>query len=289
PRFIEIFDARKEPTTPMIKVVLEKGYDTEAKVKNVVAEMIEVNLQDITSEISIELLNKQIKTRLDRDKMKEFNLKENTVLDALKESLKGCKASLRGDILTVKPDDDRDMTEIYKLKVKCSEAYIAGIEGVKHVFVAKKGEVYTIRVASNNFKDIIKVKGVDASNTLTNNIFEIKKVLGIEAARNAIITEAKETLKEQGLEVDIRHIMLLADMMCESGTIKGIRRYGLSGDKNSVLARASFEVALKHLFNAACHNEADELTSVVENVMINQIIPVGTGIPHIVVKQGGKK
>ncbi|MCK4714288.1 MAG: DNA-directed RNA polymerase subunit A'', partial [Candidatus Aenigmarchaeota archaeon] len=83
-------------------------------------------------------------------------------------------------------------------------------------------------------------------------------------------------------------IMLVADTMTLDGGIRGITRYGISGDKASVLARASFEVPLKHLFNAAVHNEVDNLSSVIENVMINQPIPIGTGLLKLVVKRDKK-
>ena len=83
--------------------------------------------------------------------------------------------------------------------------------------------------------------------------------------------------------------MLVADTMVFSSHIRGITRYGISGSKASVLARASFEVPLKHLFNAAVHRENDELRSVIENVMINQPIPIGTGLLKLLVKRDDKK
>ena len=52
-------------------------------------------------------------------------------------------------------------------------------------------------------------------------------------------------------------------------------------------ARASFETPIKHIINAALVGEIDELDSVVENVMLNQPIPIGTGIPSLITK--GKK
>ena len=78
--------------------------------------------------------------------------------------------------------------------------------------------------------------------------------------------------------------MLVADLMVANGTVKGITRYGVVSEKASVLARASFETPLKHLFNAALEGEVDNLTSVVENVMINQPVPIGTGLPGLVTK-----
>jgi len=109
-------------------------------------------------------------------------------------------------------------------------------------------------------------------------------VLGIEAARQSIINEVFKVIETQGLNVDIRHIMLVADTMCITGQIKGITRYGIVGEKASVLARASFETPIKHIINAALIGEVDKLDSVVENVMLNQPVPVGTGLPGLITK-----
>jgi len=55
------------------------------------------------------------------------------------------------------------------------------------------------------------------------------------------------------------------------------------------LARASFETPLKHIINAALVGEVDHLNSVVENVMLNQAVPVGTGVPDLIMKPNGSK
>ena len=128
------------------------------------------------------------------------------------------------------------------------------------------------------------MKEVDASRTTSNDIFEIEKMLGIDAARQAIINEVFKVIQAQGLNVDIRHIMLVADTMCTTGEIKGITRYGIVSEKASVLARASFETPIKHIINAALVGEVDKLDSVVENVMLNQPVPVGTGLPGLITK-----
>jgi DNA-directed RNA polymerase subunit A" len=72
--------------------------------------------------------------------------------------------------------------------------------------------------------------------------------------------------------------------MTVDGDIKGITRYGVVNEKTSVLARASFETPIKHIINAAMIGEIDELNSVVENVMLNQPIPIGTGLPELISK-----
>ncbi|MEK6837675.1 MAG: DNA-directed RNA polymerase subunit A'', partial [Nanoarchaeota archaeon] len=55
-------------------------------------------------------------------------------------------------------------------------------------------------------------------------------------------------------------------------------------EKASVLARASFETPIKHIINASLYGDVDKLTSVIENVMLNQPIPMGTGLPKLVSK-----
>ena len=72
--------------------------------------------------------------------------------------------------------------------------------------------------------------------------------------------------------------MLLADMMTFDGEIKAVGRYGVSGKKASVLARANFEETKKHLVNASFYGEADKLDGIIENILIGQIAPVGTGM-----------
>jgi len=111
---------------------------------------------------------------------------------------------------------------------------------------------------------------------------EINDVLGIEAARAAIIREAHRTLSEQGLLVDIRHIMLVSDMMTSDGDVKAIGRHGISGRKSSVLARAAFEITTNHLLRAGIIGEEDHLGGVAENIIVGQPVTLGTGAVNLV-------
>jgi len=77
--------------------------------------------------------------------------------------------------------------------------------------------------------------------------------------------------------VNVRHLMLVADIMTNNGEIDSIGRHGISGSKDSVLARAAFEVTVNHLLDAAIHGEYDELDGVIENVIAGKPISLGTG------------
>ena len=72
--------------------------------------------------------------------------------------------------------------------------------------------------------------------------------------------------------------------MTMSGKVLGVSRYGIVKEKPSVIARASFETPIRHVINASMIGEIDELNSVIENVMINQPVPLGTGLPGLITK-----
>lgn len=56
-------------------------------------------------------------------------------------------------------------------------------------------------------------EGIDGLKTKSNHIIEVQQILGIEAARTCIIDEINVTMKHHGMSIDIRHMMLLADLM----------------------------------------------------------------------------
>lgn len=157
------------------------------------------------------------------------------------------------------------------------------------MIIRKEGDEYVLYTEGSNLKRIMKEKGIDFTRTVTNNIYEIYEVLGIEAARNAIINEAISTLEEQGLEVDRRHIMLVADVMTADGELKQIGRHGVAGEKQSILARAAFEMTVNNLLDAAVKGEIDKLNGITENIIVGQPIRLGTGDVELILRLGGNK
>jgi len=291
PRLIEIFDAKREPSTPTMNIYLKPSYATsEPKVEEIAMKILEVKLEHIIKEIDVDLLKMRVEVELDPNKMSKFKISEKKVQDKVKEAFKTSKITTGAYKINVKPKGEEvSIKDLYKLKVKLKSLHISGVKKITQVLPVKFGDHWVIKTAGSNLREVLKMPEVDIYNTTCNDIYEIWSVLGIEAARNAIIEEAMSVLKNQGIEVDIRHLMLVADIMTNDGTIRGIGRYGVSGEKASVLARASFEVPLKHLFAATMHNEIDKLQSVVENVMLNQPVPVGTGVVDLVVKKKGEE
>jgi DNA-directed RNA polymerase beta' subunit len=96
-------------------------------------------------------------------------------------------------------------------------------------------------------------------------------------------------LEEQGLDVDIRHVMLVADIMTTTSEVRQIGRHGVSGEKSSVLARAAFEISVANIVEAAVKGESDPLKGVTENVIVGQSIPIGTGLVNLYMSTAHRK
>ncbi|MBU5575106.1 MAG: DNA-directed RNA polymerase subunit A'' [Candidatus Aenigmatarchaeota archaeon] len=290
PRLIEIFDARREPSTPSMKIYLKKSYDTKEKAAEISRLIKEIRIKDIADEVIIDLVNNAVEININNSLMKHYDLTINKIVKKLEELLPKFKISNKENKIVIKSDSEEiDIKELQKLRTKVIDLYISGIKNIKQVIVSQENDRWVLNTVGSNLKDILNVNGIDISSIKTNNIHEIYEVLGIEAARNAIIEEASSTMRDQGLDVDIRYIMLVADMMTVDGDIKPIGRYGVAGAKGSVLARANFEETIKHLTHAAVVADEDRLESVVENVMINQIVPVGTGMFELLYKPKKKE
>jgi len=291
PRLIELFDARKEPATPSMVVHFKPEYTaSETMIRKVASFLKEMRLEEISKEFSLNIMDGSVEVDLDDTKIKAFGFKKEDVLKKVKDALKGAnvKETKKGINLTP-TGDEVNLAVLYKLKENAKSVLLRGIPKIKQVLPTKRDGKYVVLCGGSNLKKVLLMKEVEQKLVTTNNIFEVASVLGIEAARQIIINESVAVIENQGLDIDIRHVMFLADMMTQTGVIRGITRGGISGEKESVLARASFETPIKHLIAASLQGEKDTLKSVIENVIVNQPVPLGTGLPRLVAKMEKKK
>ena len=289
PRLIEILDGRKAIETPMMEIYLKEPYKSGKNIKELAIQIKETRLGELVKEFIIDLAENTVSFTLDEDKLKLIGANSSLIIKAVEKAAKLPVKQNGKEISVPVTSKEARVNEVYKLKELLRHVFVAGVKNITQVLPVKRGEEYVIITAGSNLKAILGMEAVDAYRTTSNDIFEINDIFGIEAARASIINEIYKIIESQGLNVDERHIMLVADMMTVDGMIKGITRYGIIGEKSSVLARASFETPIKHLINAALIGERDPLNSVVENVMINQIVPIGTGQSRIVMKNKENK
>lgn len=286
PRVIEILDGRKEISTPMMEIYLNKPFNTGKDIRQAAMQIKEVKLKDIVKEIDIDISEMTLVLEMNEKKLEDFKLTHPHILKMLTKGTKGLTIKSEGKRFVIKIDSKLEsLNELYKLKEKIKEVHIGGVKGIIQVLPIKRGEEYVVMTAGTNMKEVLALEFVDGSRTISNDIHEIADVLGIEAARQIIINEAFKVYESQGLEIDKRHVMLVADIMTMSGNVKGITRYGVVSEKQSVLARASFETPIKHVVMASIVGERDILSSVIENVMINQQVPLGTGLAKLKAKK----
>jgi DNA-directed RNA polymerase subunit A" len=283
PRLIEIVDARKIPSTPTMTIRLNSEYAGDRDRAREVAWAIESTSILHLGSIATDLAEMNVIIELNPGAMEQRKITAEEVAERLKEET-GLSVDRKENLLVMAPEEP-SYRELLQLVEKIKRICLKGVEGIKRVVIRKESDEYVLYTEGSSLKKVTQFDGVDPARIKTNNINEIGEVLGIEAARNAIINEATDTLREQGLSVDVRHIMLVSDIMTVDGDVKQIGRHGVSGEKASVLARAAFEVTVNHILDAAIRGDVDDLKGVTENVIVGQPIQLGTGDVKLVAQQ----
>jgi DNA-directed RNA polymerase subunit A" len=294
PRIIEIVDARKIPSTPTMIIRLKDdkmNSDVEAQK---LAAALEVTTTVNIANIETDVAQRRLVLKLNKGQLKQKNMTGMEVKDKLERALRTlvqADKEKNPGVLTIIPgvaneEDLKDLQEnppsytmLLQLEEKIRDLRLKGVPGIERANVQhddKSGEYYLSTIGSN-LSRISEIESIDRTRTYTNNIIEIFNYLGIEAARQAIINELESTLLSARLEVDVRHLLMVADVMTSEGEVRAIGRHGVSGTKHSILARAAFEVTVNHLLKAGIIGETDRLTGVAENIIVGQPISLGTG------------
>jgi len=289
PRLIELVDARKTPDTPMMTVHLDGEYAEERERAHEVVWQMEATRILSLGDISTNVADMIVQVDLNDETLAERWPTVDDVDTVAQEVAETIEDALdvdtrRSEMLIEFGPEEPSYRRLLQLVEELREIVFKGLEDISRVVIRKEdneqtdGEEFVLYTEGSAFGDVLSIDGVDASRTTSNNIHEVYRNLGVEAARETIINETMETLREQGLDdVNIRHLMLVADIMTNRGEIESIGRHGISGSKDSVLARAAFEVTVNHLLDGAVHGEEDDLDGVIENVIVGKPVSIGTG------------
>lgn len=294
PRIIEIVDARKVPNTPTMIIYLDETNRVDPKKARKLAAALEITTTVNIADIETDVAQRKLILKLKKNMLSQKNMTGAEVKDKLERAL---RLYIQADkdknprILTIIPgvQDEEDLkelaqnppsyTELLQLEDKIRDLRLKGVPSIERANVQlddKSGEYYLSTIGSN-LSRISDIEGIDRTRTYTNNIIEIYNYLGIEAARQAIVNELQATLDGARLEVDVRHLLMVSDVMTSEGEVRAIGRHGVSGTKHSILARAAFEVTVNHLLKAGIIGEKDNLSGVAENIIVGQPISLGTG------------
>ncbi len=276
PRLMELVDARKIPATPSMDVYLDEGYkNSNEKALKVAKELLFTKVGNVVDYSEVDP-TEGIKLHLNGEMLKDRDVTPEDVAQIVEAGKRNVQIE-RAKIIRVNLEN-ADLSTLFTMRNKILNMKLKGIPGITRVTVVKEGEEWLIQTAGSNLAKVVMIPGVDPKRVVTNNVHEVAQVFGIEAARATLIREVMSTLDEQGLEVDIRHVFLVADLMTTKGYLQQIGRHGVAGTKSSVLARAAFEITVPTLAEAAVTGEVEELKGVTENVIVGLPIPVGTGM-----------
>lgn len=285
PRLIEIIDARRKPQVPRMTIYLKPEYaHNEEKAHEVAKRIQTITIENVAKSIDIDYFNSTIVVTLDEDALNYRGLTINDVKKAL-DRIKGKtgKVTVEGNTISVTVEV-QEISALKRIRDKILQTKVAGIRGIKKALVVKESDEYVIYTEGTNLEAVLLLDEVDPTRTISHDIHEVAEVLGIEAARSMIIRELKEVLDAQGLDVDVRHLMMVADVMTWDGKVRQIGRHGVAGQKVSPLARAAFEVTVKNLIEAAYKGESERFRGVVESIISGRYVPIGTGYVELMLE-----
>ena len=289
PRLIELVDARKKPVTPTMDIFLGRQYkkSKEHAIK-IARQILQTKISSLISSTETDYSTK-IKLNFNPDKLKERGCTISDIEATLESSKKKFKVEAGGNSIILNLVEKSDAQTVISIRNKLFGMTVRGIPDVERVTVVQQGDEWVIQTTGSNLAKVLEIEGIDKRRIRTNNVYEIGQTFGIEAARIALINELMSTLEDQGLEVDVRSLMLVSDLMCSRGFMQQIGRHGIAGTKDSVLARAAFEITVPTIANAALSGDVERLKGVTENVIVGANIPVGSGTVDLYMTVSKKK
>ncbi|KAJ1735308.1 DNA-directed RNA polymerase III subunit C1 (rpo31) [Coemansia sp. Benny D160-2] len=288
----EIINAAKKISTPMVdcKLVNETSVSSARIVKGRTEKTM---LRDVARSIS-EVLSASacyIRISIDMECIRKLQLELtltdicNAVANAPKLKIGASNVHVERPCslnVYVSPKDPQQLYyELQNLKRALPGIVIHGIAEAQRSVIIKKPRCegqYKLNVEGNCLRDVMNIEGIDGRSTFSNHILENQQVLGIEAARRIMIRELETIFEGYSIAIDMRHLMLLGDLMTCKGEFLGITRYGIAKMNDSVMMLASFEKTTDHLFDAAVFGKRDMVHGVSERIIMGQQMPVGTGV-----------
>ncbi|KAL9592773.1 MAG: hypothetical protein Q9179_006388, partial [Wetmoreana sp. 5 TL-2023] len=279
PRIKEIINASKEISTPVISCELIQQHDVRAA-RIVKGRIEKTYLRDIVSHIDDVWSRSEgyisIKVDFATINKLQLNLSMNDILAAIlkhrriklkSEHIKYFRDYLRVDIHPVgKPherkatakEDTETFLRMQQIRRLLPDIPLSGYERASRAIIKTDDQNRnTLLVEGYGLRACMNTDGVQGTATKTNSVMEMREVFGIEAARKTIIDEISLVMGD--MDIDPRHMQLLADVMTYKGEVLGITRFGLSKMRDSVLQLASFEKTPDHLFEAAWQMKRDRI------------------------------
>ncbi|RXW17855.1 hypothetical protein EST38_g7989 [Candolleomyces aberdarensis] len=179
----------------------------------------------------------------------------------------------------------------------CRAAIIREIPGIADCFQSKednkKGGEPLIKLTTNGsnlrgmweFSASAEESILEEDDIYSNDIYAILKTYGVEMARAAILKEVGGVFAAYSIQVDRRHLELIADYMTFDGGYKPFNRKGISTNPSPLL-KASYETTAAFLSDATLYGDYDDLKTPSGNIVLGRPNATGTGVFDVMMKTG---
>jgi len=168
-----------------------------------------------------------------------------------------------------------DMTNV--IRQAASKAVVYEVKNIKRAFVLEDKGKMILKTDGINIEAMFHYDQIlDIQKFSCNNIHDMAKYYGIEAANKTIIREIAGVFDVYGIEVDKRHLSLIADYMTFEGTYRPFNRIGID-NHSSPLQQMTFETAMGFLRQATLSGKTDSLTSPSACIVLGKPTRGGTG------------
>lgn len=178
------------------------------------------------------------------------------------------------DILGVEYAEDRVLPALLNLKV-------CGISNITDIFFEKRDDEWVLTTEGSNLRELFCNPLVNKHKTLCNNMWEIYEIFGIEATRQFLVEEYMDVVGSDGTWVNACHVELLVDIMCNTGNIISISRYGQKKLDIGPLCRSSFEESVDQFLKSGINGLSENTRGVSASIMLGKMAKTGTGAFNI--------
>ncbi|KAI0774421.1 beta and beta-prime subunits of DNA dependent RNA-polymerase [Fomes fomentarius] len=177
----------------------------------------------------------------------------------------------------------------------CLKTVVREIPGITDCFMNEEDgknreKIYSLTTNGSNIPGLwqyalnLGESIIDENGVYSNDIYALLCTYGVEAARAAILREIGGVFAVYKIDVDIRHLELIADYMTFDGGYKPFNRKGLSTNPSPLL-KASYETTAAFLSDATLHGDFDDLTTPSGNIVIGRLSHTGTGVFDVVMPE----
>ena len=186
------------------------------------------------------------------------------------------------ELVVAFPAHFRKLLMVQLAETACQKACVKETKDIANAYVVDcdvDGEKrLAVQTEGVNFEAVWSMAeaDVDYGHISSNDIWKILTTYGVEAARHCIVSEILGVFGVYGINVNPRHLSLIADFMTRTGSYLAMNRIGMA-DCPSPFLQMSFETTCTFLTEAAQEGCKDMLESSSARIVTGSLPRVGTG------------